>query len=128
LQTFRPAVGQFANGGELGEINNPQHIDIDVASFMMLSQKLPLLLGAIIRPNNRKVKIRDFEDFEHWLHVISDPVVVRIFDGETNVEKKLTKIKILEALKTSFGITLTSNASSLILSRNQVNVSTIAMT
>jgi hypothetical protein len=75
LQTFRPAVGQFANGGELGEINNPQHIDIDVASFM-----------------------------------------------------KLTKIKILEALKTSFGITLTSNASSLILSRNQVNVSTIAMT
>lgn len=62
------------------------------------------------------------------MHVISNPVVVRIFTGETNVEKELTKIKILEALKTSFGITLTSNVSSLILSRNQVNVSTIAMT
>ena len=37
LQTFRPVVGQFANGGELEEINNPQHMDIDVASFMMLS-------------------------------------------------------------------------------------------
>ena len=80
-----------------------------------------------MRPDNRKVKIRDFEGFKDWLHVISDPVVVRNFAGETNIERELTKIKILEALKTSFRITLTSNASSLILSRNQVNVFTIAM-
>ena len=103
-------------------------MDIDVASFMMLSQDLPMLLGSIIRPDNRKVRIRDFEGFEDWLYVISDLIVVGIFAGETNVEKELTKIGILEAFKTSFGITSTSNASSLILSKNQVNVSTIVMT
>jgi hypothetical protein len=90
-------------GGGVGEINNPQHMDIDVASFMMLSQDLPMLLGSMIRPGNRKVRIRDFEGFEDWLHVILDPVVMRIFAGETNVERELTKDIILEALKTSFG-------------------------
>ena len=36
-------------------------------------------------------------------------------------------MKILEALKISFDITLTRNSSSLILSKNQVNISTIGM-
>ena len=36
-------------------------------------------------------------------------------------------MKILEALKISFGITLTRNSSNLILSKNQVNISTIGM-
>jgi hypothetical protein len=89
--------------GGVGEINNPQNMYIDATSFMMLSQYLPMLLGSIIRPGNRKVKIRDFEGFEDWLHVILDPVVMRIFAGETNVERELTKDIILEALKTSFG-------------------------
>jgi hypothetical protein len=70
--------------------------------------------------------IKNFEGFENRLHIISDPVVVRIYAGETDLERKFTNVKILEALKISFDITLT-NSSSLILSKNQVNVSTIGM-
>ena len=75
---------------------------------------MPLLLGAIIRPDNRKVRLRDFEGFRDWLYVIFDPVVVRIYANDTDVERELTKVKILEALKISFGITLTRNSSSVI--------------
>ena len=59
--------------------------------------------------------------------MISDPIVVRIFVGEYVIERESTKIKILEALKIGFGVTLTRNSNSLILCKNQVNVPSIAM-
>ena len=62
--------------------------------YFIRSQDFPLLLGAIIRPDNRKVRLRDIEGFRVWLHVISDPVVIRIHAGETGVERELTKVKI----------------------------------
>ena len=34
LQSFRPTVGSFANDKELGDINNPQHMDVDAACFL----------------------------------------------------------------------------------------------
>jgi hypothetical protein len=40
LQSFRPTVGPFANDRNLGDINNPQHMDIDAACFFTLSQYL----------------------------------------------------------------------------------------
>ena len=86
-----------------------------------------MLLGAIIRSGNRKAMIRDFGNFEDWLHVILDLVVVRVYAGKTDLKRELIKVKILEALKISFGITLTRNSSSLILSKNQVNGTTIGM-
>jgi hypothetical protein len=73
------------------------------------------------------VRIRDLEDFHDWVHVISNPIVVRIFADETVIERESTKIKILEALKISFGVILTRNLNSLILCKNQVNVPSIAM-
>ena len=97
LQTFRPTVGRFADDRELGDVNNPQHMDVDAPCFFMLSQDLPLLLGAIIRPDNRKVRIRNFEGFGDWMYVISDHVVVGVYAGDTDLERELTKIKILEA-------------------------------
>ena len=119
-------MGPFANR-ELGDVNNPQHMDVDDAYFFMLSQDLPLLLGAIIQPDNRKVRLRDLEGFKDWLHAVYDPFVVNIYAGDTDLERELMKIKILEALKISFRITLTRNSSSLILSKNPVNVSTIGV-
>ena len=95
-------VGQYENDRILRDINNPQHMDIDVAYFFMLSQNLSLLLGAIIRPANRKVRLRNFEGFRNWLHVISDLVVIKVYAGETDVERKLTKVKILKPLKLDF--------------------------
>ena len=62
-------------------------MDIDVASFFMLSIDLPLLLGALIRPGDRSVRIRDLEDFRDCIHVISDTIVVRIFTGETVIKR-----------------------------------------
>lgn len=85
-------MGKFADGRELGEINNPQYMDINAACFMMLFEDLPLLLGAIIRACNRKIRLRNFEGFSDWLHVISDPVVVRVFAGEFN---KLSNMFVL---------------------------------
>jgi hypothetical protein len=61
------------------------------------------------------VRIRDLEDFHDWIHVISDPIVVRIFAGETIIESESTKVKILEALKISFVVTLTRNSNRLII-------------
>jgi hypothetical protein len=107
-------------------------MNVDAACFFMLSQDLSLLLGAIIWPDNREIKLRDFEDFRDWLHVISDlirikSVVVRIYPCEIDVEKELTNVKILESLKISFDITLIRNLNNLISSKNQMNVSTIGM-
>ena len=93
LQSSCPTVGPFANDRESGDINNPQHMDVDAAYFFMLSQDLPLLLGAIIRLGNLRMRIRDFEGFRDWLHVNSDSIVVRIYAGDTDVEIELTKVK-----------------------------------
>ena len=56
-------MGEFADDREMIDVNNPQFMDIDVASFFMLSIDLPLLLGALMRSDNRSVRIRDLEDF-----------------------------------------------------------------
>ena len=63
-------MSEFADDREMIDVNNPQFMDIDVASFFMLSIDLPLLLGALMRPDNRSVRIRDLEDFHDWVHVI----------------------------------------------------------
>ena len=34
LQSFRPTVGPFANDRELGDINNPQHMDVDCMAVL----------------------------------------------------------------------------------------------
>lgn len=78
--------------------------------FFIRSQDPPLLLGAIIQPGNRKVRLRGFEGFRDWLHVILDPVVIGVYAGETDVERESTKVKVLEALNIRFGITLTRNS------------------
>ena len=64
--SFRSTVGEFADDREMRDVNNSQFMDIDVASFFMLSQELPLLLRATIRPCNRKARLKDFENFKNW--------------------------------------------------------------
>ena len=38
-------------------------MDVDLACFMMLIKDLPALFGRIGRPANKKVKIKDLEEF-----------------------------------------------------------------
>lgn len=62
-----------------------------------------------------------------WLHVISDPIVVRVFAGSTDEEREAFKASLIDSIRTDFGLTLTCAPDSLTLSRSQVNVPVLAM-
>jgi len=48
---------------------------------MMLTRDLPALFGIMARPANRKVPVRELPEFDDWLHVIFDPIVVKVYVG-----------------------------------------------
>ena len=48
---------------------------------MMLTMDLPSMFGIMTRPANRLISVRDAEQFDDWLHVILNPVVVRVYAG-----------------------------------------------
>lgn len=73
-------------------------MDIDAACFMMLSQYFQMLLGALIRWDNNKVRVKYFEDSNSWLYVIFHSVVVKVFDDEAPVDWEIIKEKNLGSL------------------------------
>jgi hypothetical protein len=117
-----PPLSDFAEAAQVHDpqINRPEDMDLDSACLMMLTQDLPAVFGIMIRPANRKVK--DLPEFDDWLHVVSDPIVVKVYAGSTDEERTEFKNTLLLILQTKFGMTLTAHADSLTLSRNQVNV------
>jgi hypothetical protein len=108
-------------------VNHPNFIDLDAACFMMLTRDLPTLFGIMARPANRKVPVRDLPEFDDWLHVISDPIVVKVYAGNDEHERDAFKDDVVNTLRRAFGLTLTCSSDSLTLSRNQVNVPISAM-
>lgn len=54
---------------------------------MMLNLDLPKLIAVIACRANRKAKIKDLEEFEKWLHIISDAIVVKVY-AENDIPKK----------------------------------------
>jgi len=48
---------------------------------MMLTRDLVALFGIMACSINRKVPVRDLPKFDDWLHVISDPIVVKVYTG-----------------------------------------------
>jgi hypothetical protein len=102
-------------------INHPDFIDLDAACFMMLTRVLPTLFGIMARPANRKVPVKDLPEFHDWLHVISDPIVVKVYAGSDEHERVAFKDDLVNTLHRAFGMTLTYSPDSLTLSRNQVN-------
>ena len=79
------------------------------------------------RSANRRVKIRDLIEFNDWLHVISDLVIVRVYAGSDSEEKDLFRAELVERLRNTMGLTLTCSRDSHTLSRNHVNVSVSTM-
>ncbi len=77
LVQFPPLSGPCTDLLEHPDVNDPDFIDLDAACFMMLTRDLPALFGIMARPANRKVPVRDLPEFDDWLHVISDPIVVK---------------------------------------------------
>ena len=59
---------------------------MEAACFMMLIMDLPDLFGITARSANIVIRICDSLEFADWLHVISDPVVVRVYAGSTEDE------------------------------------------
>ncbi|KAG0563072.1 hypothetical protein KC19_8G003000 [Ceratodon purpureus] len=127
LERFPPLRGPYMDIDEEYPFNDPDCLDIDAACFMMLTMDLPSLFGIMARPANRKIRIRDSLEFRDWLHVISDPVVVRVYAGSTEHEVRRFRDQVVENLRTGFGLTLTPNPDFRLLSRNQVNVSISAL-
>lgn len=106
---------------------NPGHLDLDGACFMMLTSDLPGLLGIVARPAYRKVKVRDLPEFGDWLHVISDPVVVRVFAGSDAAQRDDFRARLVARLRSDFGLTLTLSTDSCTVSQNRVDASVSAM-
>jgi len=109
------------------DVNDLDFIDLDAACFMMLTRDLPALFGIMARPANRKVPVRDLPEFDDWLHVISDPIVVKVYAGSDEHERAAFKDDLVNTLRWASGMTLTCSSDSLTLSRNQVNVPISAM-
>ena len=93
----------------------------------MLTSDLPALFGIMGRPVNRLVPVRDLPEFEDWLHVISDPIVVRVYVGMRVQDREAFKASLVDTLRIDFSLTLTCACDSKTLSRSQVNVPISAM-
>lgn len=79
-------VGSLAELGEAeAPFNDPRRHDLDVVCINMCTLDLLLLLGNIARPIIRQIVIKDHDSFNNWIHVIFDPVVVKIYE-ENNVQ------------------------------------------
>ncbi len=93
----------------------------------MLTSDLPTLFGIEARPANRKVSMRDLPEFHDWLHVIFDPIMVKVYTRSDEHRRATFKGDLVNILRRNFSMTLTCSLDSLTLSRNQVNVPILAM-
>jgi hypothetical protein len=74
-------------------------------------------------PANRKIRVRDLNDFVGWLYVISDPIVIRVYACDDNAAREAFKASLIKELHSIHGTVLTCHpVSSLTLCRNQVNI------
>jgi len=71
--------------------------------------------------------VKDLPEFDDWLHVISDPIVVKVYAGSDEHERAAFKDDLVNTLRRAFGMTLTYSPDNLTLSRNEVNVPISAM-
>jgi hypothetical protein len=76
----------------------PENMDLDSTCFMMLTQDLLALFGIIIWSTNYKVKVKNLPEFDDWLHVIYDPIVVKVYAGSTDEEQMRFKETLLHIL------------------------------
>ena len=122
LERLPPPRGECTDIDAYPHINDPKDLDVDVACFMMLTRDLPSLFGIMAEQANMVIRVRDSHEFADWLHVILDPVVVRVYAGSTEDEVCSFRNGVVELLRTIFGHTQTLNRNVHMLSRNHVNV------
>ena len=116
LPRFAPSVGPSDPFAHDQELNHPSRMDLDVVCFCMLTRDLPELFGIMARPANRRMKIRDLVEFSDWLHVVSNPIVVRVSAGSDRAEMDSFRADLVEMLRVPLGLTLTCSNDSQTLS------------
>lgn len=94
---------------------------------MMLTLDLPSMCGIMARPANRLIRVRDAPQFNDLLHLILEPVVVRIYAGEGEAEVRNFQDQGVELMRGTYELMLTANRDCHLLSRNHVNVSVAAL-
>ncbi|KAG0563044.1 hypothetical protein KC19_8G000200 [Ceratodon purpureus] len=95
--------------------------DVDAACFMMDIRDLPQMFGELVRPATQLARLRD-PAYKEWINIISDPVIVKIYGGDTARERLHCKRSICDVLRRKHGLALTVGAHSLILSNSRVNI------
>ncbi len=68
-------------------MNDSDFIDLDAAYFMMLTKDLSILFVIMAHLANRKVPVKDLTEFDDWLHVIFDFIVVKVYAGSDEDER-----------------------------------------
>jgi hypothetical protein len=73
--------GPCTNLLEHPKINDPEYVDSDATCFMMLTKDISTLFGIMACLANLKVSVKDLSEFDDWIHVIFDPIVVKVYVG-----------------------------------------------
>ncbi|KAG0571277.1 hypothetical protein KC19_VG001200 [Ceratodon purpureus] len=102
--------------------SQPLNADVDAACFMMDIRDLPQMFGELIRPAIHLSFLRDLNHFKQWIIIISDPVIVKLYGGDTIEERQHYKRLICRELRRKHGLTLTIAEHDLILSKSRVNI------
>jgi hypothetical protein len=113
LVQFSPLNGPCTNLLKHPKINDPKYINLDAICFMMFTKDLSALFGIMACSANRKVSVRDLPEFHDWLHVISDPIMVKVYAGSDEHERVAFKDDLVNILRQDFGMTLTCSPDSL---------------
>ena len=127
LIRFGPRAGPYTDLEQHPYLNDPKYMDVDLACFMMLTEELPTLFRRIGRPANMKVKIKDLKEFACWIHVISYPIIVKVYGGSNQLERNAFKDEVVRCLRLRFDMTLNPNYDSMNLFNNQVNIAVSAL-
>jgi len=116
LQKLPPLRGPHSDQTLYPNVNNPFYLDLDATCFMMLILDLPHLFGVMVCPSNQEAQVRDFEEFNNWLNVISDPIVVKVYVGGNDKKRESFKFQLVNLMRSKFGLVLAHNNDSVILS------------
>ena len=126
-----PYVSMVQLPAEVGEaeapFREPMRLDVNAVCVLLCTMDMPILLENIAWSANRQTVIKDDNSNNNWIHVISDPIIVRIYGGDNKLQRQSTKFSIMLRLRQRHGLTFTINDHNLVLSKNQINVHVQAM-
>ena len=77
---------------------------MDAVWELMCTLDFPILFGYIARPVNRQIVFKDEDSFNNMIHVLSDPIVVEIYDGDKFQLRRSKKISSILRMLQHLGL------------------------